>query len=90
MLWYVIDDDKTTGREAFVKCEEEANECLNNYSGYYVLREFNTQAEAEKFCTEYNNYVGIPDVELGCCSEGCKMCAAEYDRWNGLCAYKGT
>lgn len=90
--WYPVIDDERGAREAFVVDEERAAECLSNYSGYYIVREFETEAEANAFCEAYNNYELEKDkpVECHCCSEGCTMSAYEYGHWNGGCAYKGT
>lgn len=88
MKWYVLDDERACEREAFVMDEDEAQDAIDNYSGYYILREFNSEEEADHFCTDYNDYIGIPDKEMHCCPEGCKMSPREYDRWNGKCAYK--
>lgn len=90
MNFYVIGDMKLDYRDTFVCIEDEVDEKMNNYSGYFIVKIFETAEEAEKFCKKYNNYDGEPDETLSCCSDGCVMKACEYARWNGKCAYQGT
>ena len=87
--YYVMDDMKVQYHEGFVANEEDSDECMANYSGYYVVKSFETREGAEAFCNDYNSYAGEPDVHLDCCSMGCKMTAWEYARWNGQCTYMG-
>lgn len=87
--YYVIDDERSNAREAFVTDEEKSDECLANYSGYYIVKEFEKEEDADKFCIAYNSYEGVPPVELSCCSNGCTVSAWDYAHWNGKCAYTG-
>ena len=90
MKYYVVNDMKSSTREAFVITENEWTEVSNNYSGYYIEKIFDSASEAEKFCKDFNSYVDVPDEALSCCSNGCVMTACEYAMWNGQCAYQGT
>ena len=87
--FFVLDDMKCRHRDAFVCPCDEVEEKFHNYSGYYLVKGFETEAEAESFCESYNRYDGEPDEVLSCCSNGCRMTAYEAAHWNGLCAYTG-
>ena len=89
MRYYVISDMKLEYRDAFVCPEDEFDEKISNYSGYFIVDTFDTAEEAEIFCTHYNNYDGESDVKCSCCSNGCVMSAWEYAHWNDKCAYQG-
>ena len=89
MKYYVISDMKLEYREAFVCPEDEVDEKISNYSGYFIVDTFDTAEEAESFCTHYNNYDGEPCVKCSCCSNGCVMSAWLYAHWNDKCAYQG-
>ena len=89
MRYYVISDMKLEYRDAFVCLEDEFDEKISNYSGYFIVDTFDTAEEVEIFCTHYNNYDGEPDVKCSCCSNGCVMSAWEYAHWNDKCAYQG-
>ncbi len=86
--YYVLGDMKTSYREACVFDTTEVEQAQRNYSGWYPIATFETEAEALEFCEKYNNYECEPDVELGCCENGCTMSAYEYEHWNGKCAYQ--
>lgn len=55
-MYYMIDDEKTERREAFIANEEMADQCLENYSGYFIIKEFKDEYEAKTYCNKYNNY----------------------------------
>ena len=85
---YVVDDYWAPAREAFVASAKEAACACANYDGYSVVESFDSVEEAKKFCREYNEYTGEPDVTFSCCSHGCTMCA--YDAaHSGHCVYEG-
>ena len=85
---YVVDDYWAPAREAFVASAKEAAYACANYDGYSVVESFDSVEEAKKFCREYNEYTGEPDVTFSCCSHGCTMCA--YDAaHSGHCVYEG-
>ena len=89
MRYYVISDMKLEYRDAFVCPEDEFDEKISNYSGYFIVDTFDTAEEAESFCAHYNNYDGEPCVKCSCCSNGCVMSAWLYAHWNDKCAYQG-
>ena len=69
---------------------DEVSEALEN-GLYYVVEDLGDISldAAEKICRDFNDYVGEPDVECSCCSEGCTLSAFEYAYMTG-CAYSGT
>ena len=92
MAKYLVGDMKATCRDACVaESEEMLSEMESNYSGYYVVENLGDISieEANILCQRYNDYIGEPDVECSCCSEGCIMSAFEYAHMTG-CAYSGT
>ena len=89
--YLLIDDMKSSVREAWVGTHEDFAEATENYSGWYTVRNLGeiSAEEAEDIAFRYNEYIGEPDVELHCCSEGCTMSAYEYAHMSG-CTYSGT
>lgn len=88
-MYYVLNDNRAKAREAFVAAENEIDDLYHNYSGYYAVDYFDSKKEAEQFCESFNLYEGEPDVELWCCSRGCKMTAYDYAHRGDGCVYEG-
>ena len=87
----LMDSLNATTREGWIAMsDDELSDALEN-SLYYVVKDLGDipLAEAENICQRYNDYIGEPDVECSCCSEGCIMSAFEYAHMTG-CAYSGT
>ena len=58
--WYVIDDARAYGREAFVCEAEDAEGKFRDYSGFFLVAEFSTEEEALNYCEGYNSYDILP------------------------------
>lgn len=89
-MYYIVNDIQAEAREGFIATEGELEELNEESSRWCVVKSFNDEEEAEKYLSDYNDYMLEDDepVSMGCCAEGCKMSAFEYAHWNGQCAYK--
>lgn len=54
--YYVIDDENSAKREAFVCAAEDSDETFSSYSGYYNVLSFVSNAAAIAYCEDWNAY----------------------------------